>query len=109
MTQLATKDFLDEISDLYPTSNLKSSSPIETILDNKWYFIAAVAFSAGNTPEEVPNVFKYTMKKLAEAHSQSKTEPSQVHRDQLALARRFREPLCISGITSGFSRVWLYY
>lgn len=102
---LATNDFLDTVQILYPIGNLKSASPIDIVLDNKWYIAAAVAFSASNSPEDVPLVFKHAMQGLAEAHSKSQTDPTQIHHDQLTLARRFRDALFVAGVTSGYARV----
>jgi len=104
MSQLATKDFLDHIQSLYPTNHLNSESEAETILDNKWYIVTAVAFSASNFPDEVPHVFKYALHCLSEAHARSKAESDQAHKDRLTLARRFRDALFVAGVTSGFAR-----
>jgi len=95
---------LDHIQSLFPTNNLKSASEVETILDNKWYLIAAVAFSAGNAPEEVPHVFKYALQGLSEAHTRLHTDPDQAHEDRLTLARRLRDTLFVAGVTSGYAR-----
>jgi len=96
---------LDHIQSLFPTNNLKSASEVETILDNKWYLIAAVAFSAGNAPEEVPHVFKYALQGLSEAHTRLHTDPDQAHEDRLTLARRLRDTLFVAGVTSGYARL----
>jgi hypothetical protein len=102
---IATRDFLDHIQSLYPTNNLKSASEVETILDNKWYLVAAVAFSAGNSPEEVPRVFEYELQRLSEAHARLYTDPDRAREDQLTLARRFRDSLFLAGVSSGYARV----
>lgn len=102
---LATKEFLDHIQSIYPTNNLKSTSPVDLVIDNKWYIAAVVAFSAGNATEDVPLVFKHALQTLADAHEKSKTDPKQILQDQLTLARRFRDALFVAGVTSGYARV----
>lgn len=103
----ATNEFLDTLKVLYPTANLKSTLPVDVVLDNKWYIATVVAFSASNSPEDVPLVFQNAMQDLANAHSKSQTSPSKIQTDQLRLARRFRDALFVAGITSGYARVSL--
>jgi endoribonuclease Dicer len=102
---LATKEFLDHLQSIYPTNNLKSTSPVDLVIDNKWYIAVVVAFSASNSAEEVPLVFKHAFQTLVDAHEESGAGQEQIHQDQLMLARRFRDALFVAGVTSGYARV----
>lgn len=61
---------------------------------NPWYIVSAVAFSASNEPQAVPELFKYV---LAEAGEE--------HEEKLLLARKFRDALFKAGLTSGYPKV----
>lgn len=63
-------------------------------LRNPWYIVAAVAFSASNRPETVPHVFQHVAQDLQGERA-----------SQLLLARKMRDALFKSGLTSGYPRV----
>ncbi|KAJ3785328.1 AhpD-like protein [Lentinula aff. detonsa] len=73
-------------------SHLKSIYPSSSAT-NPWYIVSAVAFSASNEPQAVPEVFNYVL-----------TEVSGEHEQRLLLARKFRDALLKSGLTSGYSK-----
>ncbi|EEB97043.1 hypothetical protein MPER_03719, partial [Moniliophthora perniciosa FA553] len=58
---------------------------------NPWYLLAAVAFSAANEPECVPTVFQYALHELE-------------GEDRMTLARKTRDAIFKSGLTSGYSK-----
>lgn len=61
---------------------------------NPWCIVSAVAFSASNEPQAVPELFKYVLAEVGEEHEQ-----------RLLLARKFRDALFKAGLTSGYSKV----
>lgn len=68
---------------------------------NPWYIIAAVAFSASNRPDAVPHVFQHAIKDLQteEASGIGSLEEKRL------VARKLRDALFKSGLTSGYPRV----
>ncbi|KAE9398329.1 hypothetical protein BT96DRAFT_883056 [Gymnopus androsaceus JB14] len=78
---------LTRLKSIYPTG--RSS----TLTHNPWYIVSAVAFSASNEPQAVPELFKYV---LAEAGEE--------HEEKLLLARKFRDALFKAGLTSGYPK-----
>ncbi|KIL68509.1 hypothetical protein M378DRAFT_8574 [Amanita muscaria Koide BX008] len=83
MTVLATPAFLNRVKSIFPARSVS----------NPWFIMTAVVFSAANLPEEVPRVFAYAM------------EDVQTDQEKIALARKFREALFKSGLTSGYPKV----
>ncbi|KAK7472554.1 hypothetical protein VKT23_000669 [Stygiomarasmius scandens] len=90
----ATPEFLTHLKSLYPTSGQQ----------NPWYIIAAVSFSAGNEPSAVPSVFKRALDELEAQLTSSNASASDAHGQKLLLARKIREALFKSGLTSGYSK-----
>jgi alkylhydroperoxidase/carboxymuconolactone decarboxylase family protein YurZ len=88
MSDIATPEFL---------SHLKSLYPAQPGLENPWFFVAAVAFSASNLPEAVPLVFQHALKDI------SQQSPG-ADQDSLLLARKMRDAIFKSGILSGYSK-----
>ena len=98
MAELATDEFLARVKAKYPSPiSTTASSQVDLEIENPWYIITAVAFSASNRPDAVPQVFKFTMARL-EALSATKD-------DKLRLVLRLREALFKAGLISGYSRV----
>ncbi|KAJ3868671.1 AhpD-like protein [Lentinula novae-zelandiae] len=77
---------LSHLKSIYPSTGISNAS-------NPWYIVTAVAFSASNEPQAVPEVFNYA---LAEA--------GQEREERLLLARKFRDALFKAGLTSGYSK-----
>ncbi|PPQ68232.1 hypothetical protein CVT24_005040 [Panaeolus cyanescens] len=107
-TQFAVSfSFLDRLKALFPT---RSSSPFtrkSAVLDNPWYIVAAVAYSAGNRPEAVPIVWEYALRDVRSAPVDVNA-PSDGNQEELLLARRFREALLKSSLTCGCAKVCTY-
>ncbi|KAF9012878.1 hypothetical protein BDZ89DRAFT_1077208 [Hymenopellis radicata] len=80
MATIATRELLSRLESLYPSS------------DGSWAMVAAIAFSASNAPEAVPEVYKFVSQNL-------KTDE-----EQLALARKLRDGLFKSGLICGFPK-----
>ncbi|THV05048.1 hypothetical protein K435DRAFT_745813 [Dendrothele bispora CBS 962.96] len=106
----ATPELLTRLKSLWPTgspSDLSGSGSIDSNrqkLSNPWYIVAAISFSAGNEPSAVPTVFKRALEDL-EAESSVKSVPTpDLHQEKLMLARKLREALFKSGLTSGYSK-----
>lgn len=108
MTGLATKTFLSHIKSLYPFPYDKITHS-KDVFKNPWDIVAAVTFSASNTPEGVPHVFNYALDDLAKVHTRLgvSARGDAAREDRLLLARRFREAIFKSGITAGYARVRL--
>lgn len=86
-----TTNFLIQLRDLYP-----GGSRTDSILDRPWYISAAVAFSASNVPEAIPQIFRYVLNQLP---TDSPLE------ERRLLARKLREALFKSGLISGYPKV----
>ncbi|KAJ4475762.1 hypothetical protein J3R30DRAFT_3658770 [Lentinula aciculospora] len=67
--------------------------PILPVATNPWYLVSAVAFSAGNEPQAIPEVFNYALREAGGEHDEN-----------LLLARKFRDALFKSGLTSGYAK-----
>ncbi|KAF9466232.1 AhpD-like protein [Collybia nuda] len=95
MTTLATASFLSHLKSIYPNNGIRNGNII-----NPWYIVAAVAFSASNRPDAVPHVFQYAMKDLQmEGHLGTNSLEG-----ERLLARKLRDALFKSGLTSGYPR-----
>ncbi|KAL4245524.1 Peroxisomal Targeting Signal 1 Protein [Abortiporus biennis] len=88
MAILATNEFLTALKSLYPRL---------PVVQNPWYLVAAVTFSASNRPEEVPNVFRYVLGDLKDEGNDSES-------NRFVVARRFRESILQSGLLCGYAR-----
>ncbi|KAF5358138.1 hypothetical protein D9756_001950 [Leucocoprinus leucothites] len=67
-----------------------------TALPNPWYIVAAVAYSASNKAEAVPQVFQYALQELSENQG--------AESERFMLAQKIREALFKSGLISGYPK-----
>lgn len=88
---MATPKLLSQLKSLYPNA----PSPLQ----NPWYTVAAVAFSASNLPEAVPTVFQSALGDLQAVSAD--------HSDALLLVRKMKDALFKSGLLSGYPKVKL--
>ncbi|PPQ76316.1 hypothetical protein CVT24_009141, partial [Panaeolus cyanescens] len=98
--------FLNTLKGLFPPR--PSTSPItrkSIVLNNPWYIVAAVAYSASNRPEAVPMVWEHALKDVRSAPVQVDAEAGNSKDEELLLARRIREALFKSGLTCGYAKV----
>ncbi|KAL5490695.1 hypothetical protein ACEPAI_5529 [Sanghuangporus weigelae] len=97
MADLATNEFLSRIKARYPlaTSGVVSNQ-VDLEIDNPWYIITAVAFSASNRPDAIPKVFEFVISELETLRATKD--------DKLRLVVRMREALFKAGLISGYSR-----
>ncbi|OCH91076.1 hypothetical protein OBBRIDRAFT_753867 [Obba rivulosa] len=100
MAHLATSAFLEQLKAAFAGPKEPSVHPV---LDDLWYLVVVVAFSASNEPQAIPVVWKYVLHELDTAREKDLT-PEQMHQERLALARKFREALFQSGLMSGMPR-----
>jgi len=91
MSTLTSPAFLSRLESLYSQA---SSSGVTD--NNPWYIVAAVAYSASNAPEAVSSVFLHVLKDLEARNLQ--------HDEKLLLARKMRDALFKSGLTSGYAK-----
>ncbi|KAI3607731.1 carboxymuconolactone decarboxylase [Moniliophthora roreri] len=80
-----TPSFLRRMQGIYPPSSSGK------VWKNPWYILASVAFSAANEPEGVPIVFQYALQGVE-------------GKDRMTLARKTRDAIFKSGLTSGYSK-----
>ncbi|CAG8714068.1 12976_t:CDS:2, partial [Acaulospora colombiana] len=92
MADIVTDDFLRTMKSRYPTEQASLTSPSD-VLNNPWWIPVAVAFSAGNRPDAVPIVFKFALSDLVVAQKKFHIQGDKAHREQLLLARKFRDVL----------------
>ncbi|KAF9452312.1 hypothetical protein P691DRAFT_795272 [Macrolepiota fuliginosa MF-IS2] len=90
MSGLAPASFLSHLKSLYPLGRTSGALP------NPWYIVAAVAYSASNKAEAVPEVFQYALQE-AKVNKAADAE-------QFLLAQKIREALFKSGLISGYPR-----
>lgn len=87
---------------LYIGSSIICSRLVNFLLaSNPWYIIAAVAFSASNRPDAVPHVFQCVMKDIQKEENLGITSLE----EKRQVARKLRDALFKSGLTSGYPRV----
>ncbi|KAL5528848.1 hypothetical protein ACEPAG_4822 [Sanghuangporus baumii] len=97
MTDLATSEFLTRIKARYSlTTSGAASNQVDLEIDNPWYIITAVVFSASNRPDAIPRVFEFVISELGTL--------SATKDDKLRLVVRMREALFKAGMISGYSR-----
>lgn len=76
---------------------------------NTWYFVAGVALSVLNRPEEIPNVLSHAIERRDEIPSiggaPSKSSPSQLSEDASHVTRRLREALIKTVPIAGLPKV----
>ncbi|KXN82618.1 hypothetical protein AN958_02469 [Leucoagaricus sp. SymC.cos] len=90
MAALASASFLSQIKSLYPLGRSTGALP------TPWYIVAAVAFSASNKPQAVPQIFQYVLQEL-NSNQDTKSE-------RFLLAQKIREALLKSALISGFPK-----
>ncbi|KAI0345068.1 hypothetical protein BDW22DRAFT_1353916 [Trametopsis cervina] len=101
MSAIAATEFLSHLKSLYPLRDAVRGS--SAVLQNPWYFIAAVAYGSSNRPEGVPLVWQHALRDLKDAQAGNKSAEA-AHQEQLLLARRMREGILKGGLTGGYSR-----
>ncbi|KAF9557208.1 hypothetical protein CPC08DRAFT_59225 [Agrocybe pediades] len=89
--------FLSGLKALFPES---SHIPQKSVFGNPWYIVAAVAFSASNRPEAVPQVFQYVLEDLKSNQNASDSSNA----EGKVVAQKLREALFKSGLTSGYPK-----
>ncbi|TCD70597.1 hypothetical protein EIP91_002627 [Steccherinum ochraceum] len=94
MAQIATSKFIAHLQSLYPNGE-------QSVVQSRWYLLAVVAFSASNLPDAIPLVFQYALEELKREGARKEAD---MHRDQIALARRFREAIFRGGMLTGYAR-----
>jgi len=75
------------------------------VIQNPWYIVTVVSFTAGNRPEAVPLLFKYVLGELERAQNRFKVPETDAHREKVVLVRKFRDAIFKCGITGGYSKV----
>ncbi|KAF9057142.1 hypothetical protein BJ165DRAFT_1418664 [Panaeolus papilionaceus] len=98
-----TPAFLNTIKALWPQR--ASSAPTtrkSVVLNNPWYIVAAVTYSASNRPEAVPRVWEHALQDVRAVPADEGTGGGG---EEFLLARRIREALFKSGLTCGYSKV----
>ena len=104
MATLATPEFLNHLKSLYPLrSTLRGT---DAVIGNPWYIVTTVAFGSSNRPEAIPVVFQHVLSDLKKAQAEQQANAEVAHKEQLYLARRFREAILKGGLLCGYSRVW---
>jgi hypothetical protein len=116
MTEIATLEFLGRLKTfcshlpgLNDSASSKSLSDLKQYIEDPWYIVAAVSFSASNRPDGVPKVLEFVLRELDEAISTSATSVDLKEKEILELRQRvvmrLREALFKAGLISGYSRV----
>ncbi|TFK46372.1 hypothetical protein OE88DRAFT_1776418 [Heliocybe sulcata] len=100
MAGLASAAFLNGLKSLYP-----APAPVRArTLCNPWYILAAVSFSGSSRPEAVPHVFRHALDELENIHNQENIPPGEARSENVLLARKLRDSIFKSGLTTGYSR-----
>ncbi|KJA15966.1 hypothetical protein HYPSUDRAFT_331609 [Hypholoma sublateritium FD-334 SS-4] len=96
--------FLNGLKALFPeTSNTIGPIWQPPMLKSPWYIVAAVAFSASNRPEGVPQVFEHALADLRASLANAERTALSSDNEKL-LAQRFRDALFKSGLISGYPK-----
>jgi hypothetical protein len=121
MADIASETALQDLKSLYPYGEITSSSDgnsyrtlsswvssvdVNLVVQNPWYIVAVVSFTAANRPEAVPLLFKYVLGELERAHNQFEVPEIDANREKLVLARKFRDAIFKCGVTGGYSKVY---
>jgi hypothetical protein len=119
MASEATSTFFEHLKSLFPAGAVSASSDgmlmnlclAETkssrqdgVVNNPWWLVAAVAFSAGNRPDFVALLFKHVLAELETTQAEFGVSGEKVHEERLLLARKFRECLFKGGMVAGYSK-----
>lgn len=103
MASLANTAFLNRLKTIYPHAASAGSKGMQ-VVSNPWYILTTVGFSGSNRPESVPAVFRHVLDDLAGVHKKENVTHAQAHNEKLLLARKFRDSLFKSGLTTGYPR-----
>ena len=95
MVETATPSFLKNIKNIYQAKS--ATKTVTDYIQNPWYIVSAVAFSASNRPECIPGLFTLIMDEL---HALNASQD-----EKLQVVIRLREALFKGGMISGYSRV----
>jgi len=101
MADIASETSLQHLKSLYPYGDITSSLDV---IQNPWYIVTVVSFTAGNRPEAVPLLFKYVLEELERAQNLFKVPETEAHREKVVLVRKFRDAIFKCGITGGYSK-----
>ncbi|KAL5533513.1 hypothetical protein ACEPAF_5289 [Sanghuangporus sanghuang] len=92
-----TTESLEQLESLYPTTLASADlNEVDQVLENPWYIVAIVAYSASNGPDVVPHVLRFVLTKLIAL--------SATGDDKRRAVVRMREALFKAGLISGYSR-----
>ncbi|KAI0003381.1 hypothetical protein BJV74DRAFT_764740 [Russula compacta] len=90
---------------LYPTLIVGLGSHCDTlVIQNPWYIVTLVTFTAANRPEAVPLLFNYVLGELEHAQNQFKVPEAEASREKFILSRKFRDAIFKCGIIGGYSK-----
>jgi len=101
MADVASELALQHLKSLYPSGGITASSDV---IQNPWYIVTLVAFTAGNRPEAVPPLFNFVLRELERAQHEFEVPEVMAHGEKLLLARKFRDAIFKSGMTGGYSK-----
>jgi hypothetical protein len=76
------------------------------VIQNPWYIVTLIAFTAANRPEAVPLLYQYVLGELERAQTQFDVPALEAKREKLFLTRKFRDAVFQGGVTGGFSKVY---
>jgi len=104
MADIATTTFLSALKSIYPSQGLTTP---DAILEQPWYIVAAVSFSASRKPAAVPIVFQFVLHELEAAQLVTgvRADSEEGRAQRLKLANKIREALLHSGLLSGVPRI----
>ena len=100
---MASREFLNHLKSLYPLKEALRGS--DTVLQNPWYIVTAVAYGSSNRPEVIPAVWQHALEDLKRMQVEDQKTGEAAHKEQLLLARRMREGIFKGGLLCGYSRV----
>lgn len=121
MADIASEAALQHLKSLYSYGEITSSSDgnlyrtliiglgnhCDTlVIQNPWYIVTLVSFTAANRPEAVPLLFKYVLGELEHTQNQFKVPEAEASREKFILSRKFRDATFKCGIIAGYSKVF---
>jgi hypothetical protein len=78
---------------------------VTLVVQNPWYIVTLISFTAANRPEAVPLLYKYVLGELERAQDQFKVPALEAKSEKLLLTRKFRDAAFQGGMTGGYSKV----
>jgi len=90
---MAAPTFLARLKSLYPPPHAAS------YLQNPWYLVAAVAYTASNRPEAVQDVFRHALRELDASAISSERDHA-----RLMLVRKIRDGIFKAGLSCGYPK-----